>query len=592
MRGIVLSWRSEVAPRYVGILAPSSEQERPDESALAKAGLQPVFSHAGLSIFASADTPLVALANDYGVVVGTLFDRSRFARVTRLDEKNTQSVVSTEGQTLVRDYWGGYVAFIRGTMPAAITVLRDPSGALPVYYAETGGRLVFASDVDGLIAAGLPKPDIDWGFFRQHFLAFDLRTPRTALTGVKELLSGFSMSSREAKPRVTQRWTPWDYAEPLPQRSRAEMIKEVQEVVIGATAALAKVHNKVLLGISGGLDSSILASCLATSGTSFAGFNMMTSDPSGDERRYARAARDALEFELTEAAHRIDDIDVLRSSAAHLPRPLQYAFGQSESRFKFALAKSIGADALFAGIGGDNVFCLMQSASPALDRLLREGLTRGTLETVKDVCRLTGCSTFDVATMAARRLIRCRRPYAWQVDTRYLSSDLISGGATLQDHPWLQAPGRFLPGKATHISMLARIQGTIDGYPRKEHPVQILPFLSQPVMEACLRVPTWEWVAGGQDRSVVRQGFAGRLPETILRRRSKGGPTSFAYDVIERNRHLLRHHLCTGLLADHGLLDKTAIKVALSPLTVMRGNDHLRLALIAEAEAWVRYWST
>ena len=580
-----------MAPRYVAVLAAPGGPDPADRAKLAKAGLEPVFSHLGISVFASADMPTVAFDADRGLIVGTLFERARFARVMKLDGVATRSIVTTECENLLRDYWGGYVAFVRGTSAVANMVLRDPSGAMPAYYAEIGGSLIFASDVDSLMAAGVPRPGIDWGFFRQHFLAFDLRTPRTALAGVTELLAGFSLRTERTHRAIAQRWTPWNYTERLPASSRSEMVEMVRDTVIGATTALAGTYRQVLLGVSGGLDSSVLACSLAKSATRWVGFNMMTSDVSGDERKYARAVRDALNFELHEAAHNVDDVDVLRSSAAYLPRPLQYAFGQSESRFKFALAKSLGAEAIFTGVGGDNVFCLMQSASPALDRFLTEGATAGTATTVNDICLLAGCSGFDVITMAARRLMRSRRPYTWQTDTRFLSADFLSGDLTLEDHPWLRDIGNVLPGKAAHVSMLARIQGTIDGYPRAGHPVQILPLISQPVMESCLRVPTWEWVAGGQDRSLVRDGFADRLPELIVRRRSKAGPTSFAYEVIELNRSALRDQLCNGLLARQGLIDVTAIKAALSPHSVMRSNDHLRLSLIAEAEAWARKWS-
>jgi asparagine synthase (glutamine-hydrolysing) len=89
------------------------------------------------------------------------------------------------------------------------------------------------------------------------------------------------------------------------------------------------------------------------------------------------------------------------------------------------------------------------------------------------------------------------------------------------------------------------------------------PLFSQPVVEACLAIPSWEWRAGGIDRAVARQAFAADLPEEILRRRTKGGPDGFCAEIIRHHHARIRARLLDGALARQGILDRVAVEKAL-----------------------------
>src|SRR3546814_15687375 len=67
----------------------------------------------------------------------------------------------------------------------------------------------------------------------------------------------------------------------------------------------------------------------------------------------------------------------------------------------------------------------------------------------------------------------------------------------------------------------------IELYPRSTAAPQITPLLSQPIVELCLSIPTWQWVRGGRDRAVARAAVADLLPALIAQRRTKGGQTGF-----------------------------------------------------------------
>src|SRR3546814_8386284 len=63
----------------------------------------------------------------------------------------------------------------------------------------------------------------------------------------------------------------------------------------------------------------------------------------------------------------------------------------------------LNVDAFFVGAGGDNVFYLTHSARPIVDRYRTEGLSKGLIDTISDICTITGASIWRVLREAIRR---------------------------------------------------------------------------------------------------------------------------------------------------------------------------------------------
>jgi asparagine synthase (glutamine-hydrolysing) len=558
-----------------------------------RAGLTKILVTPRLTILVDDAADYMRLPGHGGAIIGNLFSREdRPKRIRSVSDDLARQIVRSGGTHLIDTCWGGYVSIIQSDGDGQTHIVRDPSGAMPCYYLETAHATIISSDVETLLASGLLLPAIDWQYMLYHLLAYDLRSQRTGLTGVSELLAGFRLSLSGANQKVTQCWSPWDHVSAEHQRENHEIADSLHETVTRTVQAWASCYDHILLGISGGLDSSIIAACLKGHTTRLTCLTMATDEAEGDERRYARIVTDALKLPLIEGFHDLARTDITRSTAAHLPRPLLYAFGQSEHETKFALAREHRIDAFFSGIGGDNVFCHMVSPSPVIDRFRVQGFGNGTLTTIDDVCRLTGCSLWQLARHGLPRLFARNQAYRWERNMQFVSQAAASGLDFPLTHPWLNAPDGALPGKAAHIAMLLRIQGTIDGFSRLNTGPQINPLLSQPIVEACLRIPTWAWCSGGENRSVARRAFQNDLPDAIIHRRSKGGPDTFAFEVIETNRSILRERLLSGVLAQHGLLDLVELEKCFDDRRPVQKSDYVRLSALAEAEAWARHWLT
>jgi len=114
--------------------------------------------------------------------------------------------------------------------------------------------------------------------------------------------------------------------------------------------------------------------------------------------------------------------------------------------------------------------------------------------------------------------------------------------------------------------------------------------MSQPLIEFCLSIPTWIWPEGGINRALARSAFATELPREILTRTSKSGPDSFIRRSFDQHRLTIRNLLMDGLLAQHEVIDRSAVHDALNSDVISGGDIVYRLLDLAEAEIWARSW--
>lgn len=521
-------------------------------------------------------------------VIGTLYPRfgpPRPVQDPQVSEENGATAADAEARLLSR-YWGAYIAL--SPARAGHRVLRDPSAALPCYFAETAAGLALASDISLLQAAGLNPPSVHWtGLFRHHYLR-GLPTPETCLQGVEELLPGFALdvSGGIVDQRVS--WSPWTFTQPAPDGGGAAPAARIRRTVKASVDALTATHNRFLISVSGGLDSSIVAACLAQADREVHCMTMFTEDPAGDERLYARALCAHLGLPLTECPYRVEDVDIGLPMSPHLPRPIGRTLGQAYERTHLELAQSLNIDAFVTGNGGDNVFAFSQSAAAITDRYRQQGIGLGLLKTVGDVCRQTESSPAAVLRAAFRT---GRTGYRWTPGPMFLDPGMLAALAPGDFHqPWLDAGPAALPGKTAHVASLLRVQHNLEPGRSRFAPV-IAPLVSQPVIEECLAIPTWQWRSGGRDRAVARDAFAADLPPMIASRRSKGGPDGFSAAILRVHRAAIRERLLDGLLARHHIIDCAALEARFRSDRPFSGEEQTRLLDLTDTEAWVRYWS-
>jgi asparagine synthase (glutamine-hydrolysing) len=152
----------------------------------------------------------------------------------------------------------------------------------------------------------------------------------------------------------------------------------------------------------------------------------------------------------------------------------------------------------------------------------------------------------------------------------------------------MDAPPGAMPGDYEKIYDLIGNQLFRDAGPRGPGRSIHFPLLSQPVMEACLKVPTWMWIADGRDRAVARRAFANQLPHGIVDRHGKGSYTGHMAGVYTRNKLKIREFLEEGQLCAHDLLDRPALANFFAKDIASRDLSFLRIFDLCAAENWTR----
>jgi len=144
-----------------------------------------------------------------------------------------------------------------------LLLARDRLGIKPLYYHLDRERLVFASDIKGLIASGLYTPAVDTeGFY--HSLSFGVAPrPMTAFAGVKAIQPGHWMKiDLSGRAREVRYWR-------VPTNVQDEGMSEAQATETVSTLLASAVRETLIADVpvgvflSGGLDSNIIAAFAA-----------------------------------------------------------------------------------------------------------------------------------------------------------------------------------------------------------------------------------------------------------------------------------------------------------------------------------------
>ena len=548
-------------------------------------GRAPDFTAANVMLW--SNEPMIAI-DARTVIIGYLFRKGPpSVRVREGAGMDGDALAAADGQALITGYWGGYV-FVHVAEDGALYVLRDPSGLLPCYIRRCGAATAMAGDVTDLAA---PGPDrINFEEVGRVLASGDARSAKTCLVGIEELIAGECLVADRQRVRIERWWSPWIHVAPS-GISFEEEANQLRQTIADCVGSWSSCFPSILLGSSGGLDSSIVAVAATPRSERLTALTLVSPGVAGDERPYAHAVASSLGIRLRDAPLDLADIDVERAVTPHHPWPISPIFKQAVGAVHRRLQSEMPIDAHFSGNGGDGIFCSIRSAVPLLDHFLSEGPRTALGKTVRNLSNLTGADIFTVLRHAWSRQRRSGGAHLPRYNELGLERERLAQiKAQGFTHPWLLQPADALPGKTVHVAFLMRAQKSLELYPRRSAPPHVAPLLSQPIVELCLSIPTWHWIADGRDRAVARAAFSNRLPKTIIERSQKGGPAEFNLSIYRTQRDRLHEMLRSGVLAAAGIIDISFLD---EPEDISwRGNAReQRILAFAAAESWARRWN-
>ncbi|HTO92102.1 MAG TPA: asparagine synthase (glutamine-hydrolyzing) [Candidatus Sulfotelmatobacter sp.] len=251
---------------------------------------------------------------------------------------------------------GMFAAAIYDTRDHRLLLARDPLGVKPLYLAEHGQRLLFASEIKALLAdESLPRA-IDAESLGLYLALGFVPGERTMLAKIRKLRPGCRALVTPGGARVERYW-PWPrFDRPMVGVSLESATSEARRLLADSAEAMLLSDVPVGLLLSGGLDSSVLAALLPEPRrrellTFCIGF-----DDAGqhDERRFARTVAQALGTRHHEHVVSLDLAAELPAVARYLDEPC--ADPAAVPAHLVARAASSEVKVLLSGTGGDEVF--------------------------------------------------------------------------------------------------------------------------------------------------------------------------------------------------------------------------------------------
>ena len=230
---------------------------------------------------------------------------------------------------------------------------RDRLGVKPLYYAVRDGAILFGSEIKAILAAmdGTPRVDLaalpSYLAFRTHY------GDRTLFEGIRQLQAGHYLRWRDGKAEVREWWDIRQTPGPIDEDAAAKRLRALFE-----DSTRLRLISDVPVGVflSGGIDSSTVASLMATVGDErVKTFSVGFEDASFNELPHARVVAEKYETDHHEITFTPKDlIDNIPRMVWHMDEPLIHSTGIAQYLISVVARKDVTV--ALCGHGGDELF--------------------------------------------------------------------------------------------------------------------------------------------------------------------------------------------------------------------------------------------
>ncbi|WP_183356478.1 asparagine synthase (glutamine-hydrolyzing) [Geomonas silvestris] len=217
----------------------------------------------------------------------------RFA--TSTDTEVLLHLYEEYGSTCLQRINGQFALAIWDSRKKELFLARDRVGIRPLFYVDTAERLCFASEIKAILALEGTR-ELDLESLAEVFTLWTTVPGRTVFQGVRELPPGHFLVVQKGRPSVPQPYwqIPFYPCDPA-LRGADEAAEQLRELLTDAVRLRLRADVPVGAYLSGGLDSSIIATLISRHGTShLRTFSLGFQAAPFDESRYQRELIDHL----------------------------------------------------------------------------------------------------------------------------------------------------------------------------------------------------------------------------------------------------------------------------------------------------------
>jgi asparagine synthase (glutamine-hydrolysing) len=181
---------------------------------------------------------------------------------TRSDTEIILELYRAKGEACVEDLNGDFAFAIWDRLRQRLVLARDRMGVRPLYWTRTRDRLLFASEVKGLLATGEVEARPDPIGLDQLFTLWSAIPPRTLFENIQQLPPGHVMVATPDSLEIRRYWRltyPTVEEDAGARADEPALAEELRALLADATRIRLRADVPVGAYLSGGLDSAITA---------------------------------------------------------------------------------------------------------------------------------------------------------------------------------------------------------------------------------------------------------------------------------------------------------------------------------------------
>ncbi|MCD6281950.1 MAG: asparagine synthase (glutamine-hydrolyzing) [Deltaproteobacteria bacterium] len=185
------------------------------------------------------------------------------------------------------EHLNGQFAFaLWNSKTSELILARDRFGIAPLFYTRQADNLIFSSEIKAMLPV-VGRLEIDPMALKQVFTFWNVLAPRTIFKGIQQLRPGECMVIRDSS---INSFIYWDMT--FPPQGEHDIADEkdakqgIRDILESSVDIRLRADVPVGAYLSGGLDSSILASLVKTHAPSMETFSVSFGDPAYDESRF------------------------------------------------------------------------------------------------------------------------------------------------------------------------------------------------------------------------------------------------------------------------------------------------------------------
>ncbi len=461
---------------------------------------------------------------------------------TQCDTEVLLAAYATWGERCLPRLRGMFAFAVWDNRERTLFLARDPFGIKPLYYRHDGSRLLFASELNALVAAHAFAATIDPLSVADYLAWLSVPAPRTIYRDVFSLRPGECATFHNGRLEIRAAWSFRSIpASSTPCTTRAEFTRELRSRLDDSIRAHVVADVPVGAFLSGGLDSAVVVGLM----TRLSGARLRTFSITFEEAEFSEAAHAESTARHFGTDHR-PTVLTGAQVANDLDRLLA-AFDQPtgdgiNTYYASQAARAGGVTVALSGLGGDELF----GGYPSFRDLPRLSHWLPLWRSLPDRVRRSVVSRLQTGDIRRRKLADFlghardfqelnalqRRVFSESARRTLLSPDTLATlGSRSPHHPELASLTHDLTGRGEFAVMsawelrtyMADVLLRDSDVMSMRHSLELrVPFVDRPLIEWLWQQPAEFKHDPRHIKTALREATADILPPALAGRRKQG----------------------------------------------------------------------